>query len=85
MRYPQFTGEEPCTQVGSEMFFPSDDETFYLQGDRVKQMCQSCPSLDPCLEYALSVRVQGIWGGTTEKERVALRRQFNIIPLPIVA
>jgi WhiB family transcriptional regulator, redox-sensing transcriptional regulator len=34
-----------------------------------KQVCSTCPSLMPCLEYAYSHNEQGIWGGKTEEER----------------
>jgi hypothetical protein len=43
----------------------------------------------PCLEYALNFERQGVWGGTTERDRKAIRRrrrtvgvQGTLFPLP---
>lgn len=43
--------------------------------DRAIWICFGCPVIDECLTYALEHREYGIWGGTTEEERRALRRQ----------
>ena len=43
-----------------------------------KQICDSCPVREECLDAAMSVgrdRDFGIWGGLTEKERETLRRR----------
>lgn len=40
----------------------------------VKEMCVDCPVRAECLQYALSAdELEGIWGGTTTKEREAMR------------
>ncbi len=44
---------------------------------RALELCDRCPVIDVCLAYALSLPATGdfgIWGGTTEKQRVGLRR-----------
>jgi WhiB family redox-sensing transcriptional regulator len=47
------------------------------QIDAAKAVCQSCPSLEPCLEFALATNQDsGIWGGTSEEERRKLRKQW---------
>ena len=39
---------------------------------RAKAICASCPVLEPCLDYALTIREpHGIWGGLNEMERRA--------------
>lgn len=45
-----------------------------------KRFCSDCPVKQQCLEYALKVNVWGIWGGTTPKERNAIRKELNITP-----
>jgi len=45
-----------------------------------KRFCSDCPVKQQCLEYALKVNVRGIWGGTTPKERNAIRKELNITP-----
>ena len=38
--------------------------------------CSMCSVQEACLDYALATRQrEGIWGGMTEKERIALRRR----------
>lgn len=43
---------------------------------RARQICNTCPVKLECLEYALdNPREEGIWAGTTEKDRRNLRRK----------
>ena len=61
-----------CAQIGTEMFFPE-------KGGSTKtamSVCDSCPVRRQCLDYALSMEnnPQGIWGGTSFRERRAMRR-----------
>ena len=43
---------------------------------RAKAICQSCPVLAPCLEFAMDTNQKyGIWGGLTDKERASLKRR----------
>lgn len=37
-------------------------------------ICNTCPAKTPCLDHAVTHREQGIWGGTTAKQRSRLRR-----------
>ncbi len=40
-------------------------------------VCDSCPSKDPCLQFALMTNQDtGIWGGTSEEERRKLRKAW---------
>ena len=40
-----------------------------------KAVCAACPVQTPCLRFALRTgQAYGIWGGTTEEERLILRR-----------
>lgn len=41
-------------------------------------LCAACPFRRPCLAYALTVDVIGVWGGTTHLERKRLRKQHGI-------
>lgn len=63
-----------CAQV-PDIFFPEekgDHEYFMLQVKTAKAICSECPLKIQCLDYAVSARMQGIWGGTTEAERKLL-------------
>jgi WhiB family redox-sensing transcriptional regulator len=60
-----------CAEIGTEIFFPDmGDNPHYA-----KRVCRACIVRTECLQYALDTGpVYGGWGGTTERERRALRR-----------
>ena len=63
-----------CRGPESVMFFPPPyperKEDREMREGRAKAICRSCPVLEECLDYALSIREpHGIWGGLTETER----------------
>ncbi|MDX3228092.1 WhiB family transcriptional regulator [Streptomyces sp. ME19-01-6] len=67
-----------CVHEDPEMFFPVGvaGPAAQEQQARAKEVCGRCPVREECLEYALSVGVtHGVWGGTNEEERRALRRR----------
>lgn len=59
-----------CTQSDPRIFFPDKDKL----GLKAKAVCAGCPVRAPCLEEALACNYVGVWGGTTERDRAALRR-----------
>jgi WhiB family redox-sensing transcriptional regulator len=61
-----------CEDYDGRVFYPA-------RGDRganayAKSLCNTCPLIDPCLAGAMERKEQGIWGGTTERERARMRR-----------
>ena len=55
-----------CSGLDPSIFFPDSEEA----ADEAKSICAICPVRLSCLEHALSSRERdGVWGGTTEKER----------------
>lgn len=64
-----------CSQADPELFFPvGTTGPAVQQTDQAKRICRSCPARSSCLEWALDHGVSaGVWGGTTEEERRALR------------
>ncbi|WP_427925192.1 WhiB family transcriptional regulator [Streptomyces sp. cg40] len=64
-----------CLHVDPELFFPISDSGLTLrQIDEAKAVCGRCPVAERCLEWAMRVgQTDGIWGGTTEKERRTMR------------
>ena len=76
MRVP-FQFENPlCSQVGTEIFFPDTGEQ--AQAESAKRVCRKCPHLTECLEWALDYERFGVWGATTPRERMRMRRKLNI-------
>lgn len=78
MKYPAFTGDEPCAQTGADFFISDGDSNRYRNVRQLRAICGACPMQEPCLEYALHVKVVGFWGGTTDEERRRIRRRRGI-------
>lgn len=74
----------PCVKADPEAYFPElgthpakiDGPRYREEQDRARTLCAGCPVIGACLELALqtpAARRYGIWGGTSEWERLALR------------
>jgi WhiB family redox-sensing transcriptional regulator len=68
-----------CADVDSRLFFPVG-----VTGPAVgqiaaaKAVCARCPVRAACLEFAVVTNQEyGVWGGTSEEERRALRRAWR--------
>jgi WhiB family redox-sensing transcriptional regulator len=82
--YPDFTefGEAPCSSSFPDAFFSEEPPEgsinkrgTYTMEREAKLVCAECPYKARCLEYALkNPELTGIWGGTTEYQRKALRK-----------
>jgi hypothetical protein len=72
-----------CVGVQLDVFFPiSVDDVKYFK-PMAQQICDPCPVFNKCLEYALGVKVDGIWAGTDEEERKAIRKARGITAISI--
>lgn len=78
----EWRGHAACRTADPELFFPvSQAGPSVGQIEQAKQLCRACPVREPCLGWALGHgHVSGIWGGTTEDERRALRRTQRPLP-----
>lgn len=76
------TEQANCTSLDPELFFPVGEMKKELAAT-LKRVCFNCPIMENCLEYALHVKVSGYWAGTNEKDRVQLRKMFDIEPVRI--
>lgn len=84
MEYPDFTSAA-CRGLDVNMFFMTDETSSgpsrILRREilpSIRAMCKTCPVVETCLEWALKHEKHGIWAGTTEKERDAIRVKTNI-------
>lgn len=66
-----------CRDVDPEVFFPiGNTGPALVQIEEAKRVCQRCPVMDSCLEWALTAgQDAGVWGGASEDERRALKRR----------
>ena len=69
---PTNEGATPCTTADPELFQPFESQTDLVGA--AKSLCHRCPIKRQCLRFALDNPGEvGIWGGTTESERVEMR------------
>lgn len=82
-RYPHplklMDGDPPCAEVGTEFYFPDPGDSRSYRKP-VRLTCFECPVQQACLDYAIHNSVQGIWGGSTERERWSYRTTHGIVP-----
>ncbi|HVW79322.1 MAG TPA: WhiB family transcriptional regulator [Mycobacteriales bacterium] len=65
-----------CRDEDPELFFPiGTTGPALLQVDQAKAVCRRCDAVDECLTWAIdSDQDAGVWGGLSEDERRAVRR-----------
>ncbi len=61
-----------CRGISPTEFFPSDG----VGVEVAQHICDGCPVVSECLEYALENRIEhGVWGGASERERRRILRR----------
>ena len=70
--------QSACRDTDPDLFFPVGTTGPAIeQIENAKAVCRVCDVQKSCLEYALVTNQDsGIWGGTSEEERRAIRRQW---------
>lgn len=66
-----------CRDTDPDLFFPVGTTGHALVTiDHAKMVCAQCTVTQECLDYALDTNQDsGVWGGLSEEERRAIRRQ----------
>jgi WhiB family redox-sensing transcriptional regulator len=65
-----------CSGLPHAIFFPFG-EAIEDAIEGAKKICGICPVTEGCLEFALETNQRaGIWGGSSEDDRKALRRRW---------
>lgn len=81
--YPNFRdkGIPACATTDPEIFFPPKGAGGGSEyGTKAaRRMCMGCPYRVECLNWAIKNSETGIWGGTTERDRKALRRERHAV------
>lgn len=65
-----------CRTEQPDLFFPV--HTNQYAATLAVQVCKNCPVLAECLAFSLGADVDGVWGGTTARERDRLRRKLGL-------
>lgn len=74
---PSWRDDAACKDTDPDLFYPVGTTGLALeQIENAKAVCRGCIAQLACLEYALANNEEhGIWGGTSEEERRAIRRK----------
>lgn len=74
IRPEPWTRDAACQEVVGDFMFPDSSDA---SGSRkAKQLCDTCPVRQQCLDYAVQNNIRfGIWGGKSTLERDAIRRR----------
>jgi WhiB family redox-sensing transcriptional regulator len=66
-----------CRDEDPELFFPvGNSGPALLQIAEAKAVCERCPVMNECLNWALETgQDAGVWGGLSEDERRSLKRR----------
>lgn len=63
-----------CKGHDPDLWYP-DERTGTAQVRKAKAICDQCPVKTECRDYAVAAyEKDGVWGGTSPRERQALRR-----------
>lgn len=69
-----------CRGYDTNLFFP--ERGGQKEADKAKAICADCPVINPCRDYALELAqlfdTQGIFGGTSYKQRAIMLRKQNL-------
>jgi WhiB family redox-sensing transcriptional regulator len=74
---PDFGYKQACLSVEDpDLFFPEPRDQRGAQ--KAKSICNGCEVIDACLKYAVHrPELEGIWGGTTKRQRDTLRSKLR--------
>ena len=66
-----------CQGIDTELFFEDiPDARSYKRF--VLKVCLECPVKTECLNYAVKYNLDGVWGGTSKRERIRLRKKLSL-------
>ena len=67
---------KPCQLRDPEDYFPeSRGRPKKVTHKEARDVCEGCPVIVECFEFAMANNTDGIWGGTTRERRKVIRIQ----------
>lgn len=82
MKYPNWTGDEPCRQA-PELFWPETRAELDDARPMLTNVCRVCPMVDECREWAIRHEEHGWWGGMSPGDRNHVRRELGVLLEPV--
>ena len=71
-----------CRGMDTAIFYHPENErgpTRHRREREAKRICQGCPVVANCLQWALATREPyGVWGGLSAEERLALQSEQRL-------
>ena len=76
---PEWMNHAACRDIDIDVFFPMAQEGV----DKAAAVCRDCSVRQECLTFALeNSDLSGVWGGTSNRQRVRLRRRQSRLASP---
>jgi WhiB family transcriptional regulator, redox-sensing transcriptional regulator len=73
---PPWRVQAACLDADPELFFPVGTTGPAIdQIEDAKTICQQCPVIQQCLDWALEHNEFGVWGGRSEEDRRGIKRR----------
>jgi WhiB family redox-sensing transcriptional regulator len=68
-----WTDRATCRGQNDLFFAPAGErpETRMVRESKARAVCNACPVIEPCRQWARENREYGFWGGESEEERAA--------------
>jgi len=65
-----------CRDSDPDAFFPAENAAGYYKPTKAIELCQSCPVIAMCLDFALlNNEIHGIWGGMNTRQRQQFKKR----------
>lgn len=76
--YPQFGGDEPCTELGLELFYERETDLSIADRKVRRDACFRCPMMRDCRKWGIFRERHGYWGGLTPWQREMIRQRQGL-------
>jgi len=74
--------EAACRFTDTDSFYPEGAGEALAQNRVLRRICQECPIVNACANYAVVHEKHGYWGGLSPRDRWDIRKRNNV-PEPI--
>jgi hypothetical protein len=75
-------GQAACLFTDTDSFYPEGAGDASATNKVLVKICNNCPIVSECAEYAINNEQHGFWGGLSPRDRSDIRKKKNI-PEPV--